>query len=62
MAHFGTVKLQMHISGRVILLLSEHNALRAKLLAVGWVKRFLTFLLGTPQVGILSQHVELTTK
>jgi hypothetical protein len=42
--------------------LSEHDALRAKLLAVGWVKRFLTFLLGTPQVGILSQHVGLTAK
>ena len=31
-------------------------------LGVGWAKRFLTFLLGTPQVGILSQHVELTAE
>ena len=33
-----------------------------EVVGVGWAKRFLTFLLGTPQVGILSQHVELTAK
>jgi len=47
---------------RTVFQIIVHNAMRAKSLAVGWAKRILTFLLGTPQFGLLSQHLELTIK